>query len=235
MSYTLFLLLNVNHDRAELLHYIGQRLEQTGDASFCMDQSPDLFFSVEYLAEDEDRSLCLDIPFGGEETTIRSVLDFLAYVEERIQVKVLDPQIGKVLKFEEAGQIIDQWKKLNLQALESYADGHHFLRNVEERDGRKTMVEAIRFVEETWQNHCSVALAYNRVGHAAQARDLFERALGLDPQNPGILYALAVTCFNLRDYSKCREHLNTSLVVDPENDGARELLKDCELKLQAGS
>lgn len=235
MSYTLFLLLNVNHDREDLLDYIGGRLERIDAASFCMDQSPDAFFSAEYLAEGDDRSICVDIPFGGEDSTIRSVLDFITYIEEKIQVQVLDPQIGKTLKSQEAGRILDQWKKLNLQALDSYADGHHFLRNMEEREGRKIMVEAIRFVEETWQNYCSVALAYNRVGHAAQARALFERALRLDPENSGILYALAVTCFNLRDYASCKAHLNSALAIDPVNEGALELLKDCDLKLQAAS
>jgi tetratricopeptide (TPR) repeat protein len=235
MSYTLFLLLNVNHDPEDLLRYIGARIEQTGETSFCLDHAPDTFFSVEYLAEAADRSLCIDIPFGAEESVLREVLDFLSYIEERVQAQVLDPQLGRTLKSAEAGQIIDHWKKLNLQALENYSDGHHFLRNVEERDGRKTMIEAIRFVEETWQNHCSVALAYNRVGHAAEARNLFERALKMDSQNAGILYALAVTCFNLRDFQKCREYLAASLAAEPDNPGARELLQDCEAKLSSAS
>lgn len=232
MSYTLFLLLNVNHDRDELLNHLASRLEQTGPASFCLDQSPDVFFTVEYLEEASDRSLCIDIPFGCEETTLRSVLDLMEEVEQKVQVQVLDPQIGKTVSSSEAGQIIDRWRVLNLQALESYADGHHFLRNVELRDSRKTMVEAIRFVEETWQNHCSVALAYNRIGHAAEAKTLFERALRLDPLNPGILHALGVTCFNLRDYASCRDHLLASLKHDPDNGMARELLGDCDIKLQ---
>lgn len=235
MSYTLFLLLNVNHEREDFLNYLGQRLEQTGDGFFCMDQSPDRFFTVEYLAEGQDRSLCVDIPFGGEETTLRDVLDLLTYVEERVQAQVLDPQLGKIVKSSEADQIIEHWKKLNLQALENYADGHHFLRNVEERDGRKIMIEAIRFVEETWQNHCSVALGYNRVGHAVEARKLFERAVDLDPENAGILFALGVTCFNLRDYTKCRQYLRATLALSPDNPGATELLRDCETKLQPGS
>jgi tetratricopeptide (TPR) repeat protein len=233
VSYTLFLLLNVNHEPEPFLDYLAARLERTGKESFCMDESPDNFFSVEYLAEGEDRSLCIDIPFGAEEATLRSVFDFLSYVEERIQVQVLDPQLGRIMKSSEVNQIIEHWKTLNLQALESYADGHHFLRNVEMRDGRKIMIEAIRFVEETWQNHCSVALAYNRIGHAADARSIFERALQLDSQNPGILYALAVTCFNLRDYASCKEHLQTSLQLAPDNPGARELLQDCEARLKS--
>ena len=118
-----------------------------------------------------------------------------------MQVQVLDPQIGGIVKSADAGNIVEKWKTLNLQALENYSDGHHFLRNLEIRDGRKTMIEAIRFLEETWQNNCSVALAYNRIGHAVEARKLFDRSLQLDPGNAGILFALGVTCFNLREYA----------------------------------
>lgn len=232
MSYTLFLLLNVNHEKEPLLESLAEQIERTGEQTFCMDQSPDNFYSVEYLAEGQDRSLCVDIPFGAEEVTLRSVLDLLTYLEERIQVQVLDPQLGRIVKSAEANQILENWKVLNLQALESYADGHHFLRNVEMRDGRKVMIEAIRFAEETWQNYCSVALAYNRVGHAMQARGLFEKALSLDPDNAGILFALGVTCFNLRDYEKSLENIERSLAISPDNPAARELMQDCRRKLQ---
>jgi Tfp pilus assembly protein PilF len=141
--------------------------------------------------------------------------------------------LGKVLKPAEADQIIDKFRSLNLQALNNYADGHHFLRNVEERNGRRVMIEATKFKEETWQNRCSVGLAFARIGNADAARKQFEQALKLDPQNSGIMHALGVTCFNQQDYPSAKQFLSGALKADPSNDQARELLKDCELKLKS--
>lgn len=231
MSYTLFLLLNVNHDRDEILDHLQNRLERTSETTFCMDESPEIFFTVEYLHEETDTSLLLDIPFGAEESIMKSVMDLISYVEEKIQVKVFDPQLGKMLNSSQASEIIDRWKKLNLEALHSYSDGHHFMRTVEEREGRKVMIEAIKFKEETWQNHCSVGLAFSRVGHAAEAQKHFERALELDPENPGIMHALGVTFFNLREYQKAKALLSASLQADPQNGAASELINDCNAKL----
>lgn len=231
MSYTLFLLLNVNHYRDEIIQHLLNRLERTAENTFCLDESPDLFFTVEYLHEENDTSLLVDIPFGAEESIMKSVLDFISYVEEKIQVQVFDPQLGKMLKSSQAGEIIDRWKKLNLEALHSYSDGHHFLRSIEEREGQKVMIEAIRFKEETWQNHCSVGLAFSRIGHAVDSRRHFERALELDPDNSGIMHALGVTLFNLREYKKAKEMLAASLQLDPDNPSAIELIKDCTEKL----
>jgi tetratricopeptide (TPR) repeat protein len=228
MSYTLFLLLNVNHDKQDLIHLLSERLEQTNEDTFCLDQSPDIFFTVDYLKEDKDTSLCIDIPFGSEETALKDVFDLITQVEKRIQVKVLDPQLGKTLQPSESAQIFDKWKDLNLQALRNYADGHHFLRDVQIRDGKKIMIEAIRFQEETWQNHCSVALAFARIGMAEEARKLFERALEMDPTNPEVMYALGVTYFNLKEYTKASELLSNVLRQHPENDAARDLLRDSE-------
>jgi tetratricopeptide (TPR) repeat protein len=233
MSYTIFLLLNVNHETSDLFPYLEKKLAQTSPGSFCLDQSPDVFFTVDYLKEEKDTSLCVDIPFGSEETVLKEVFDLLAYLEERIQFQIMDPQLGKVLKPAEADQIIDKFRSLNLQALNNYADGHHFLRNVEERNGRRVMIEATKFKEETWQNRCSVGLAFARIGNADAARKQFEQALKLDPQNSGIMHALGVTCFNQQDYPSAKQFLSGALKADPSNDQARELLKDCELKLKS--
>jgi len=228
MSYNLFLLLNVNHEKERLLEYIGARLEQTTDRSFCLDQSPDSFFSVEYLEEGNDRSLAIDIPFGAEESAIKDVLDFMTYMEDYVQFQTLDPQIGRILKSSEAGEIWKKWSKANREAVDSFADGHHFLRIVEERDGGKVMVEAIRYQEETWQNHCSVAMAYNRLRDAEAAERHFHRALEIDPDNAAILHALGVTYLNLKNYGKAKEMLEAALAQDPENESARELLIECD-------
>jgi tetratricopeptide (TPR) repeat protein len=232
MSYTLFLLLNPNHEKEELVKYIGKRLEQTSEHSFCFDESPDSFFSVEYMQEGSDSSLAIDIPYGGEERVVRDVLDFLTYLEPYIQFQVLDPQIGKVTESSEAAQILKKWKISNAEALQNYSDGHHFLRTVAERDGKKSMIEAIRFTEETWQNHCSVALAYNRVQDAANAIKHFRRAYELEPENVDILHAIGVTQFNLQEYSQARETLKEYLKYNPENEDAQEILRACEAKLQ---
>lgn len=232
MSYTIFLLLNVNHETSDLFPYLEKKLEQTSPGSFCFDQSPDIFFTVDYLKEEKDTSLCIDIPFGAEEAVLKEVFDLLSYIEERIQYQIMDPQLGKIIKSSEAEQIIDKYRTLNLQALNTYSDGHHFLRNVEDRNGRRVMVEAIKFKEETWQNHCSVGLAYARIGNADGARSQFEKALQMDPSNSGIMHALGVTCFNQQDYPKAKELLMRALKADPKNEPARELLKDCEIKLK---
>jgi tetratricopeptide (TPR) repeat protein len=233
MSYTIFLLLNVNHETSDLFPYLEKKLVQTSPGSFCLDQSPDIFYTVDYLKEEKDTSLCVDIPFGSEEGVLKEVFDLLTYLEERIQFQIMDPQLGKIIKSAEADQIIDKFRTLNLQALNTYADGHHFLRNVENRNGRRMMVEATKFKEETWQNHCSVGLAYARIGNADGARKQFEKALEMDPQNSGIMHALGVTCFNQQDYSKAKELLTRALKGDPENEPARELLKECEGKLKS--
>jgi tetratricopeptide (TPR) repeat protein len=232
MSYTLFLLLNPNHEKHELIKYIAKRLEQTGEESFCFDESPDSFFSAEYLQESKDTSLAIDIPYGAEERVVRDVLDFLTYLEAYIQFQVLDPQIGKVAESSEAPQILKKWKTSNAEALQNYSDGHHFLRTVAERDGKKSMIEAIRFTEETWQNHCSVALAFNRVQDAAKALHHFRRAYELEPENTDILHAIGVTQFNLQDYSQARETLQQFLRVHPGNEDAQEILRACEAKLR---
>jgi tetratricopeptide (TPR) repeat protein len=233
MSYTIFLLLNVNHETSDLFPYLEKKLEQTSPGSFCFDQSPDIFFTLDYLKEENDTSLCIDIPYGAEEAVLKEVFDLLAYIEERIQYRIMDPQLGRILKLQEADQIIDKYRSLNLDALKNYADGHHFLRNVEVRNGRKVMVEAIKFKEETWQNHCSVGLAFARIGNAEGARKHFEKALEMDPQNSGIMHALGVTCFNQQDYQKAKELLVRAVKADPENKPARDLLKDCETKLKS--
>jgi tetratricopeptide (TPR) repeat protein len=230
MSYTLFLLLNVNHDKQDLINHLAGQLEKTGEETFCLDEAPDIFFTVDYLKEDKDTSLCIDIPFGSEEATLKEVLDLITDVEKKVQVQVLDPQLGKTLKPSDAGEIIQKWRDLNLQALRNYADGHHFLRDVQVRDGKKIMIEAIRFQEETWQNHCSIALAFARVGMADDAKTHFERALEMDPTNPEVMYALGVTHFNLKDYSKAKELLTNVLREHPQNQAARDLLLDCESK-----
>ena len=147
MSYNLFLLLNVNHEPEPLLDYIAKHLERTGPTTFCFDQSPDVFFSAEYLREGSDTSLAIDIPFGAEETTLRHVFDFVTQLQEYIQFQLLDPQLGVVVEAAHTDRIYNKWKDSNLEALQTYADGHHFLRTIEVRDGKKTMIEAIRFQE----------------------------------------------------------------------------------------
>jgi tetratricopeptide (TPR) repeat protein len=233
MSYTLFLLLNVNHSKEDLVQHLAARLEQTGPETFCLDRSPDLFFTVDYLTEEKDTSLCVDIPFGSEETVLKEVVDLMTYMEEIVQIQVLDPQLGQTLKPAEAVQIVGKWRELNLQALRNYADGCHFLRDVQNREGKKVMIEAIRFQEETWQNHCSVALAFARIGLAEEARTHFERALEMDPDNPEVMYALGVTYFNLKKYDQAKEVLERALSENPQNQAALELIRDCDAKIQA--
>jgi tetratricopeptide (TPR) repeat protein len=233
MSYNLFLLLNTNHEKEPLLDYIGKQLEQTGPQSFCLDQSPDIFFSVEYLQEGLDTSLCIDIPFGADEDVLKEVLNFMTYLQETIQFQVLDPQIGRILEPDQTRLIIDAWKNANLQALENYGDGHHFLRNVEIRDEKKAMIEAIRYKEETWQNHCSVALAYGRVRDAANSLKYFRKAFDLDPENTAILHAIGVAHFNLQQYAEAKKVLAHYLEYDPENETALELIQACDSKLQS--
>ncbi len=231
MSYNLFLLLNVNHEIEPLMDYIGKRLERTAGGSFCMDQSPDVFFSVEYLHEGTDTSLVVDVPFGAEEIVVREVLDFLTYLEEFMQFQVLDPQLGKIIKSAETREILEKWKAANLEALKTFGDGHHFLRTIEEREGKKIMIEAMKFQEETWQNHSSVAMAYGRIFDAENARSHFERALELDPENGAILHALGVAYFNMKDYERAKDALSRALQLDPENPTAADLIKDCDSKL----
>jgi len=233
MSYTLFLLLNANHEPEGLMKYLGRRLEQTGPSSFCFDQSPESFFSVEYLREGKDTSLAIDIPFGGEEGVIRDVLDFMTYLESYIQFQVLDPQIGRLTESSDAPEILKKWKTSNAEALTTYSDGHHFLRTMTEQDGKKVMVEAIRFQEETWQNHCSVALAYNRVQNAEKALHHFQRAFALDPQNVEILHAIGVTQFNLQDYAGARDTMQEYIRHFPDHEDAKEILKASEAKLNS--
>ncbi|MCI0606414.1 tetratricopeptide repeat protein [bacterium] len=230
MSYNLFLLLNINHEPEPLLDFIGTHLERTGPTTFCIDHSPDTFFSAEYLREGSDSSLAIDIPFGSEETALREVFDFMTELQEYIQFQLLDPQLGGLVEPNETERIYAKWKDSNVQALENFSDGHHFLRSMEVREGKKTMIEAIRFREETWQNHCSVALAYGRIHDAENARKHFQRALELDPQNASILHALGVTYFNLQEYEKAKSVLQEALDADPDNEAARELIRDCESK-----
>jgi tetratricopeptide (TPR) repeat protein len=231
MSYTLFLLLNVNHDKAGLIEYIAKRLERTGEASFCFDESPDNFFSIEYLQEGSDTSLAVDIPFGAEERVMLDVFDFMTYLQEYVQFQVLDPQLGRLTDASETPQILQKWKSANLEALQQFGDGHHFLRTIMERDGKKTMVEAIRMKEESWQNHCSVALAYNRVQDAANALKHFHRASELEPDNAVILHAIGITHYNLQQYSQARDVLKEFLRFDPDNEDAIDVVQACEAKL----
>jgi tetratricopeptide (TPR) repeat protein len=233
MSYTLFLLLNINHDKEGVLGYISQKLEVTGSESFCFDQSPESFFTVEYMHEGTDTSLALDIPYGAEERVMRDVLDFMTYLESYIQFQVLDPQLGRLVEVSESHLIVNQWKKANEEALQQYTDGHHFLRTVAERDGKKSMIEAVRFKEETWQNHCSVALAYNRIQNAGKALQHFQRAYELDPENTDILHAIGISQYNLQKYSEARETFLKYLELNPKNEDAREIAKACETKLKS--
>jgi tetratricopeptide (TPR) repeat protein len=231
MSYTIFLLLNVNHEKPGLLDYVGKRLERTGEQSFCFDESPDSFFSAEYLKEGVDTSLALDIPFGAEERVMRDVFDFMTYLQEYIQFQVLDPQLGRLTEPSETPLILQKWKSANQEALKEFGDGHHFLRTIVERDGKKSMVEAIRLKEESWQNHCSIALAYNRIQDAENALKHFQRAKELDPENIDILHAIGVTHFNLQHYSEARNALKQYLVSNPDNQEALEVFKACETRL----
>jgi tetratricopeptide (TPR) repeat protein len=223
----------VNHEKESLLGYIAKRLEQTSEGSFCFDESPDSFFSVEYMQEGTDSSLAIDIPYGADEKVMRDVFDFMTYLESYIQFQVLDPQLGRLLEPNESTNILQKWKASNSEALQQYGDGHHFLRTVMEREGKKSMVEAIKFQEETWQNHCSVALAYNRIRDAENALKHFSRAFALDPENFDILHAIGVTHYNLQNYSEARDVLTKYLQSDPDNADARELLRACETKLKS--
>ena len=233
MSYNLFLLLNTNHEKEALLECIAKRLERTGETSFCYDQSPDIFFSAEYLQEGMDTSLCIDIPFGADDEVLREVLDFMTYLQESIQFQVLDPQIGRLMEPQQSQAILETWKEANLKALQRYSDGHHFLRTVETRDGKKVMIEATRHKEETWQNHCSVALAYGRIRDAANSLKHFQKALDLDPSNIAILHAIGVAHFNLQQYAEAKQTLSRYLDSDPDNDTALELIQACESKLRS--
>lgn len=233
MSYTIFLLLNVNHEKPGLLDYLGKRLERTAEQSFCFDESPDSFFSVEYLQEGTDSSLALDIPFGAEERVMRDVFDFMTYLQQYIQFQVLDPQLGRLTESSETPQIMEKWKSANKEALVQFGDGHHFLRTVIERDGKKSMVEAIRLTEETWQNHCSIALAYNRIQDAENALKHFQRAKELDPDNSDILHAIGVTHYNLQNFSAARDALKEYLLSDPGNEDALDVVRACEARLKS--
>ena len=225
MSYNLFLLLNPNHEKEGLIQFLTEHLENSGIDRFCFDQSPDIYFSLEYMKEGNDTSLAIDIPFGAEEQVIKEVFDFMTELQTYIQFQVLDPQIGTIIESENTRQIMESWKENNREALESYRDGHHFLRSMDEREGQKMMIEAIRFKEETWQNHCSVGMAFNRVQDADQALKHFQRALDLDPDNPGIWHALGVTLFNLRRYPEAIQYFSRYLQLDPDNPTANELLQ----------
>ena len=231
MSYTIFLLLNVNHEKNGLLDFIGKGLERSGQ-SFCYDRSPDSFFTVEYLQEGKDTSLAIDIPYGGEEHVLKDVLDFLTNLQSYIQFQVLDPQIGRIMESEETPQILEKFKKSNLEALQQFGDGHHFLRTVVMRDGKKAMAEAIKLTEESWQNHCSVALAYNRFHDAENALKHFARAYEMDTENKDILHAIGVTQYNLKQYATASDTLKEVLQSNPQNQDAREILQACEEKLK---
>ena len=64
-----------------------EKLEKIDATHFCLDESPDVFFTVEYLSEGTDRSLCIDIPFGAEEAVMSSVLDFVTHVEKKCRCR----------------------------------------------------------------------------------------------------------------------------------------------------
>src|SRR5262245_36998859 len=157
----------------------------------------------------------------------------MTYLEEYIQFQVLDPQIGRLTESSDAPEILKKWKTSNAEALENYSDGHHFLRSVMEREGKKSMVEAIRFQEETWQNHCSVALAYNRIQNAEKALHHFQRAFELDPENIEILHAIGVTQFNLQDYANARDTMREYIRHYPDHEDAKAILRASEAKLNS--
>jgi Tfp pilus assembly protein PilF len=127
---------------------------------------------------------------------------------------------------------MEKWNAANREALQQYGDGHHFLRTLVEKDGKKSMVEAIRMAEESWQNHCSVALAYNRLQDAENALKYFQQAYNLDPSNTDILHAIGVTHYNLQNYERARDVLAEFLKSDPQNPEAQEILQACNNKLK---
>ncbi len=98
MSYTIFLLLNVNHETSDLFPYLEKKIEQNAPGYFCLDQSPDIFLTLDYLKEENDTSLCIDIPFGAEEAVLKELFDLLAYIEERIDPLRNHPRFQQLLQ-----------------------------------------------------------------------------------------------------------------------------------------
>ncbi len=62
----------------------------------------------------------------------------------------------------------------------------------------------------------AAGMLFGEFAQYGHARELFERALELDPESPEVNYNLGYTCFHLKDYQLARRYLEAALRLRPD-------------------
>lgn len=196
---------------------------ENGADGFCIDEGAECFIGIEL---DRVSGFSEFVAYGGPAEEIQRAIDVAQRLAEAHEGELFDPQLGRVIPGHATEEILSSWRANNEAVLHKYSDGRHFVRELAEVSGKKLMIEAQRFEEQTAMNFASAAAANARGGFLHRARPLFEQALALDQDNAAILYALGLVHYQLGDIAQAKAFLEKALIEEPGNEDATQLLSE---------
>lgn len=199
------------------------RVVKNGSSSLLIEELPDVFVAA---SENLDSSVSVYFAYGGSFSELELAFQFSILLASRLQGSTFDPQLDRAIDQSTYDSVFEKWMKTNVAVLRSYADGHHFLRQVIESDSERVMLEAQRFEQMTAQNWASVAVGFSRCGDFDNAMSCFNGARQLSPDDPEILYSMGLTCALADKRSKAVRYLKQAIKVDSTHKPSRKLFQD---------
>jgi len=194
-----------------------------GSSSLLIEELPDVFVAA---SENVDSSVSVYFAYGGSISELEIAFQFSAVLASRLQGSIFDPQLERAIDQSTYDSVLDKWMKTNESVLRSYADGHHYLRQVIESNNERVMLEAQRFEQMTAQNWASVAVGFSRSGDFDNAMSCFKGARKISPDDPEILYSMGLTCALAGKRSEAVRYLKQAIKVDSTHKPSTELFQD---------
>ncbi len=198
-------------------------LKKNGCASLILEEQPDTFVAV---FEDSNNEVSVSFSYGGSIREFESAYRIALLMAWHFHGEIYDPQLDRTISCTDSEDCFQKWYSANRAVLKTYADGFHFVRQVIEKESVRIMLEAQRFQRKTAENWSSVGVAYSRIRSFKRALKCFERARRMAPKDPDIIYSLGLTHMLLNDRSRALRFLDQVLLLDPDHEASKALLRD---------
>src|SRR5262245_5085759 len=70
----------------------------------------------------------------------------------------------------------------------------------------------------------ALAVQQHQAGQFASAREIYERLLAAEPENPDLLNLLGAVCVNLAQFDQAALHLDAAIRLNPQHSAAHDNL-----------
>ena len=226
MSYDVFIQIDPPVARANvqecLLAIRGAHIN--GTWGIAISPTPDVFVTID-LKDDPADSATLSFAYGGSPEEPNVLLEVAAILAAAYSCSIFDPQVGSEVSIQGLQSALCSWNRTNLQVLQRYADGFHFVRDLNETTNGRIMLEAQRVGDRSPENYCSVACAFGRAGHYRDARRLLKKAHSEFENHVPTMYLLGITYLNLGKTRRALRLLKKAQQFEPENQDIQELIQ----------